>query len=153
MGVFAKKFKAEIGAGISFLISAVLVLTSKESWSPAAPILGLIISLLICKLLISRSITSEKNNVNIQSDLVQSDMLAALKIISESQEKTGNTSAFSKLASSLEENLITLFENKMKSISDGMNRVKELEAESEEIERDLASSVSELIKSQKDPLN
>ncbi|MEH6401696.1 hypothetical protein [Pantoea sp. Haah2121] len=150
MGVFAKKFKAEIGAGISFLISMGLVLTSKESWTPAAPILGLIISLLFCKALISRSIKSEKNNVNLQSDLVQSEMLSALKMISDSQEKTGNSNSFSKLTSILEENLIKLFENKMKSISDGLAKVKELESENEEIERDLTSSLEKLIKSQKD---
>lgn len=148
MGVFAKKFKAEIGTFISFLISSGFVLASKESWAPLAPILGLIISLLICKALISRSINSEKKDVNLQSNSVQAEMLQALKIISESQEKTGNSNAFSKLASNLEENLIRLFDHKMKTINDGLAKVKQLESENDEIERDLASSISELIKSQ-----
>lgn len=148
MGVFAKKFKAEIGAAISFIISTVLVLASKESWSPIAPVIGLLISLSICKLLISKSIKAEKENINSQSDSAQADMLNALKIISENQGNGADSNAFSKLASKLEDNLIQLYDNKMKSIEDSIDKVKKLESENEEVDNEILSSVRKAMNNQ-----
>lgn len=147
MGVFAKKFKAEIGALLSFLISLLFVSASKESWSPTAPILGFLLSLLICKFLIKLSIRVEKGKINSQSESAKQNMLDALKIISETKGKTGDNNSFSKLSSKIEENLISLFDNEMKTINDGLDKVKKLESESEDLDKDIEESVRSLIKS------
>jgi len=147
MGVFAKKFKAEIGALLSFLISLLFVSASKESWSPTAPILGFLLSLLICKFLIKHSIRVEKGKINSQSESAKQNMLDALKIISETKGKTGDNNSFSKLSSKIEENLISLFDNEMKTINDGLDKVKKLESESEDLDKDIEESVRSLIKS------